>query len=139
MINGQRKQEYLDFFNQILGSNRTLDSVKMIAEVDADDNPIAVVLFSNFNGFNMELAIASKAGWVASKRFFRECFHYAFNTCGALRVTSVVDERNTKALEFNRRIGIEREFDGVLKNWFGVANGILLVMHKDKCKWIKQS
>lgn len=138
MITGERKQEYLDFFNQVVGCNRTINSVKMITELDADGNPLAVVLFGNFNGFNMELAIASKSGWSASRRFFRECFNYAFNTCNAVRVSSVVDVRNVKALSFNQRIGVKREFDGVLKNWFGVADGVLLVMHKHECKWIEK-
>jgi RimJ/RimL family protein N-acetyltransferase len=85
----------------------------------------------------MEIAIASKPGWSATRRFLRECFNYAFNTCGAVRVTSVVDVRNVKAIEFNQRIGSEKEFDGVLRNWFVGSDGVLLVLHKENCKWIK--
>lgn len=137
MIVGERKQHYLDFFNQILGADRELHEVKMISEVDENDQPLVVVIFSKFNGANMELAIASKAGWSASRRFLRECFFYAFVTCGAWRVTAVIDERNTKAIEFNQRIGMKKEFDAPLKHFFGEFDGYLLFMPKSECKWIR--
>lgn len=138
MITGERKQEYLDFFNQVLDLSLKLEHVKMISEIDSNGNPLAVAIFNNANDSNCEISIASNGKWVASRRFIKECFKYVFITCGFNRATSVMEEKNTKAIKFNQRIGFEREFEGVLKNWYALGNhGVLAVMHKDKCKWIK--
>jgi RimJ/RimL family protein N-acetyltransferase len=137
MITGERKQSYLDFSNLILGATRSLATVKMIADVDENDKPQAVVLFTNFNNFNMELSIASKPKWQSSRRFFKEVFNYAFNTCGAWRCTVVINETNVKSLDFCARLGFEMENEGRLKHFFGEHDGFLMVMHKDKCKWIR--
>lgn len=139
MITGERKQEYLDFFNAVLSVNFELDRVKMITDIDDKGDPQAVAVFNNCNDSNCEISIASNGYWKASRRFIYECFKYMFITCGLNRVTAIVEESNHKALDFDTRIGFEREFDGVLTNWFGMNNhGVVLVMHKDKCKWIRK-
>ena len=112
-----------------------IKDVKMITEIDEKGKPIAVSVFSNCSRFNMEISVASVKGWTASRRYIRECVKYAFVTCGVLRLTIYVPESNSKSLKFSNRLGFVREFDGVLKNWFGRINGVQLVMFKEN-KWL---
>lgn len=136
MITGEQKQEYLYFFNRTLGLCMDIKDVKMITDLDGEGSPIAVSVFSNCSAYNMEIAITSAAKWKSSRRFIKECAKYAFVTCGVLRLTCYIPENNNKSIKFSKRLGFEREFDGVLKSWFGNINGVQLVMMKDNCKWI---
>lgn len=137
MITGEQKQEYLDFSNAILDFDLELSDVKMISELDAQGNVVAVSTFSRCSKYNMEISIASTPRWKASRLFVRECAKYAFVTCGVLRLTIYIAESNKKSIKFSERLGFVREFDGVLKQWFGNEGGIQMVMFKDNCKWIK--
>lgn len=137
-ITGQRKRKYLNFFNRTLNGTRKLDRVKMISEVDQKDRPQCVVLFEWVNSYgNMQISIASRPGWVASRRFLRECFYYAFITCGAVMCSAIIHEGNEQALKFNRRIGMKSEFDRPIRNFYGEFGGWVYCMRKDECKWIK--
>ena len=136
MITGQQKEEYLAFFNRILLLDMEMKDVKMITEIDDKGKPIAVTVFSNCSRFNMEISVASVKGWTASRRYIKEYVKYAFQTCGVLRLTIYVPESNATSLKFSKRLGFVREFDGVLKNWFGRVNGVQLVMFKDENKWL---
>lgn len=137
-ITGDKKRKYLNFFNKTLNGSRKFDRVKMISEVNDKDQPQVVVLFEWVNGLgNMQISIASRPGWVASRRFLRECFYYAFVTCGAVICTAIIDERNVKALAFNERIGMRKEYESPIKNFFGNFDGWLVCMRKSECKWIK--
>jgi hypothetical protein len=136
MITGEQKQVYLDFFNQALNFDMQIQDLKMITETDSEGNPLAVAVFSNCSKYNMEISIASKPSWSASRRFIKECANYAFITCGVLRLTNYAEENNSKSLNFSKRLGFKREFNGVLKNWFGNINGVQLVMMKENCKWL---
>ena len=136
-ITGERRQDCLDFANRILGVNFRLDNVKMISHVDENDQPCAVVLFSNANKSGCEMSIASDGKWVATRECLRECFYYVFVTCGFNRAHAVVEHENQKALIFNQRIGFKAE--AFLQSWFELnSHGVLLVMFKHECKWLRR-
>lgn len=137
MITGDQKQEYLDFFNDILSLNMTLDDLAMLTETNQAGQPLAVVGFFNTNVNNMEVCVASKEGWSATRRFARICFDYAFFQCGVYRITCHARVSNIKSIAFQLRMGFDREFNGVLKHWFGDEDGIQFVMLKENCKWLK--
>ena len=139
MVTGNQKQEYLDLFNEILGMDLALCDLKMLTELDGNGNAMAVAGFFNSSEYNIEGAIASKQGWSATRFFARACFDYAFNRCGAARITCYTRVSNIKSIYFQTRIGFKREFDGVLKHWFGDENGIQFVMLKNDCKWLKET
>lgn len=137
MITGERKRKYLNFFNKTLNGCRKLKEVKMITELDEKGCPICVVLFEWVNDCgNMQISIASRKDWVASKRFFRECFYYAFIECGAKICTAIVDTRREQAVSFNLRIGMKKEYDKPIKGFFGDFDGWLFCMKKNECKWL---
>lgn len=137
-ITGERNQDYLDFANRILGVNFRINNVKMISHVEDDGRPVAVVLFSNANKSGCEMSIATDGSWVATREFIEECFKYVFLTCGFNRVHSAVEHENTKALEFNKRIGFK--YEATLLHWFDLNNhGELLVMFKNECKWLRRT
>ncbi len=136
-ITGERKPEYLEFASRVLGVDYKLDNVKMISHVDDDDKPHAVVLYTHSNKSGCEMSIATNGQWTATKEFIRESFYYPFVTCAFNRVHSVVEQQNTKALEFNTRIGFVQE--AFLNHWFDLNNhGILLVMFKQDCQWLRR-
>ena len=108
----------------------------MITDLNEKSELMAVVGFFNSSQYNMEICVASKQGWSASRKIIKTCFNYAFVQCNALRITSYVQENNEKSIYFHNRLGAKREFDGVLKKWFGDADGIQFVMMKEECKWL---
>lgn len=138
VITGARKRKYLNFFNRTLDGSRKLSQVKMISMVDAKDRPSVVVLFEWLNSSGtMQMSIASKNGWKCTRNFLYECFNYTFNTCGARLCTVIVNDSMTNVLEFGLRIGMRKEFDRPVANYFGDNGGWILCMKKDECKWIR--
>ena len=139
MITGDQKQQYLDLFNKGLTLDLELADLKMLTELDVNGEPNAVAGFFNSSQYNIEGAIASKQGWSGNKSFAIACFDYAFVRCEAWRMTCYVRASNAQSIMFQERLGFKREFDGVLKNWFGSEDGIQFVMFKNECKWLKET
>jgi len=139
VITGNQKQEYLDMFNAVLGLNLDLADLKMLTDIDAHGKPLAVVGFFNSSQYNLEMSIASVTGWTGTRFFAKACFDYAFNRCGAMRITCYARESNVKSIYFQTRLGFKREFSGVLKHWFGKEDGVQFFMLKKNCKWLKET
>ncbi len=109
-----------------------------VVDFHGSDMPllIAGIWFENFNGANMMMHVAAlpKSRWM-SKEVLWYTFYYAFVTCGCKRVTGLVAESNTEAIEFDERLGFK--FEARLKN--AAVDGDLLVyaMFAEDCRWLK--
>lgn len=134
MIDFTQRPEYLEFANAVLGVAFKPADCAWLASLDAAGRLLGVVIYSRFTPFHCEMSVASNSPRFLSRSFLNAAFGYPFHQCGHRRVTAVVEDSNTHALQFNKRLGFIEE--GRLKKWFGDHDGIVLGMLKEECKWI---
>jgi len=97
---------------------------------------VAGFVLNNMTETNAHVHIAGVGKRWLTKTFLFACFDYAFNQCGLKRLTGLVSEHNHEALRFDKHLGFEHEFTVPHGNAGGAV--IMLVMWKEKCRWIKQ-
>jgi RimJ/RimL family protein N-acetyltransferase len=101
-----------------------------------NDEVIAGIVINNFNGANATCHIAiARPGKYMLALFTLFC-QYAFLHAGLLRITGMVPTDMPKVLAFDKNLGFEEEF--VMKQ--AAPGGVdmhVLVMWRDKCRWLK--
>jgi len=83
------------------------DFYAMGAEVDGE--LVAGFVFNNFTDSSATCHIAVSKPSKLFLELLDHGFNYAFNVCGLLRLTGLVEASNTKALKLDEHIGFERE------------------------------
>jgi RimJ/RimL family protein N-acetyltransferase len=136
VISIEQKQEYFDFINETLNVCFEPKSCVCISSLGENGTILGVVVFDRFTETGVELSVASVSPKFLSRRFLDVVFHYAFVTAQKNRVTSVIECDNTAAIKLNKGLGFIEE--GVLKEWYGKKDGIILRMLKSECKWMKK-
>lgn len=128
----EQHQGFVDFANDILQLNHTLDSCKTITQLSDKGTIECVVLFTRASEFDIHLSIASNGKWRATKSYLTACYHYVFNTCGKRRLTVIIEEDNLLSIKFNERMG--HIFEGKLLHLFGDKHGLIYRLLKEECK-----
>lgn len=100
-----------------------------------DEVILGGVAFYNWNYKNLFMHAASDNRYWLSKLYLKYMFNYAFETCGAARITGLVDENNYHARQFNERIGFTEETR--MKDACLSGDILVYVMRRDECRWIK--
>lgn len=103
---------------------------------DASGELVAGFVLNNMTETNAHVHIAGIGKRWLTKTFLRACFEYAFHQCGLKRLTGLVSEHNSDALRFDQHLGFEHEATIPWGNAGGAV--IMLVMWKEKCRWIQQ-
>lgn len=137
MIDLEQRPEYFSFASRVLNVQYEHgDDCKSIARLHEDGSIAAVALFTNFHEHDLEISIASDGSrkWL-DRRFLRVVFGYPFKMLQMKRVTGIVEQDNTAALDMDRRLGFVEE--GRLRKWFGDKDGIVFGMLAEECKWLK--
>lgn len=70
---------------------------------------IAGVVYSDYNGVNINMHVASEGPYWLNKAYLWVCFDYPFNQCKVKRVTALIGEGNTKSIRFTEHLGFELE------------------------------
>jgi RimJ/RimL family protein N-acetyltransferase len=106
-----------------------------ITRLNDDGTPCAVVVYTRFSPHNCEMSIATDGGsrW-ASREFIGVCYRYPFKQLGLSRISIVIEEDNTRSLNLARKLGHVQE--GILQQWFGTKNGVLMRMLANECRWV---
>jgi RimJ/RimL family protein N-acetyltransferase len=99
---------------------------------------LAVVLYTNFNGVNIEMHVASDGSrrWL-NRAFLHEAFRYPFEQLGCQRVSGCVAARNVDALNFDLALGFKQE--GYMRR--ATEHGddlIILGMMREDCRFLKK-
>lgn len=136
MISIQQRPEFFDFINDILNVCFDPKLCVCIASLDKNENILGVVVFDRFTESGCELSVASKSPRFLNRSLLDVVFHYAFVTAKKNRITSVIECDNIDAIKLNKGLGFIEE--GVLKEWYGNKDGIILRMLKSECKWMKK-
>ena len=106
-----------------------------------DGKPVAAFVLTECRkmkyGADARVAFGAIEGsaW-ATRASMRAMFEFAFAGCGCTRLTSVVSERNTRAITLNKRAGF-RKVGVVPRGYDGKTNAIVYSMLADQCPWYK--
>jgi RimJ/RimL family protein N-acetyltransferase len=103
--------------------------------VDKSGKLVGGIVLHEFNQANFYIHVASDSPgrWI-NREFLHVLFSYAFDQAGAKRVTGIVPESNTVALEFDLAVGFQIE--ARLKEAHPKGDMLVIVMTRDTCKWI---
>jgi len=95
------------------------------------------VIYDRWNGANMEITIAAEKGTKGLRPSrMAALFAYPFITCGAQRLTALIDECNPRSLVLCENMGFERE--AVLKRAAHDFGDVLVMrMFRNDCPWIR--
>lgn len=105
--------------------------VSVVAE---DGSLLAVVAYYGFSEGNCEFSVATFGSGAFSKQILRDLFTYPFLVLKLRRVTAVSSVKNHRAIEILKRLGFVAE--GIGRNWFSDAHGLILGMVREECKWL---
>jgi RimJ/RimL family protein N-acetyltransferase len=97
---------------------------------------IAGVVFSDFNGVNINMHVASDGSrrWL-TKEFLRVVFDYPFNQAKVKRVTGLVGEGNIEARKFDEHIGFKLE--ARLAGAHPTGDLLIYVMRREDCRFLR--
>lgn len=95
---------------------------------------LAVVAYYGFSAGNCEFSVATFGQHPFSRQILRTLFAYPFQQLQLRRVTAVSSFNNPRAVNLLERLGFVKE--GVVRNWFPDAHGLLLGMTREECKWL---
>ena len=103
--------------------------------VDQDNKIEWVIGYTAFIGKTCQMHMVNLKGGYTPKGLLFGAFDFPFNHCGIEKVFGIVNSNNTKAMEYDRKLGFKEalRFEGMHDN-----DGDLVVLHMDKadCKWI---
>jgi hypothetical protein len=103
--------------------------------VDQDNNIEWVIGYTAFIGKTCQMHMVNLKGGYTPKGLLFGAFDFPFNHCGLEKVFGIVNSKNTKAMEYDQKLGFKEalRFEGMHDN-----GGDLVVLHMDKadCKWI---
>jgi RimJ/RimL family protein N-acetyltransferase len=99
---------------------------------------IAGVVYDGYTGTNIFMHVAAIEGkrWLVRK-YLHACFAYPFGQLGCRRITGSVAADNGAALRLDFHLGFEYETQ--LKDALPSGDLIMLVMWKEKCRWLNIS
>ena len=114
------------------GIGTSNDSMTAIGDVK-DGVLIAGFAFENWNSNN--LWGHSRIDASPGKQFWIETADYIFNQCGVKRFSATVEASNKEAIKLNLHIGFE--IDAVLKDAGKTGDLLVMVLWRDKCRFLK--
>lgn len=108
---------------------------KAIKLVDAEGEIQAMAGYDYWtpNAVQMHIWIKHPEAYL-SKEFVQEGFRYPFNS-GRNLVIGVTPGDNTRALEFNRKLGFQ-ETHRIIDGWSAGTDMVIQEMRRDQCRWL---
>ena len=127
-----RRSEALDWVNTRNNEDFQIFSARTVTMRSKADELKAVVVMDNWSDYGCFMHIFSDGSnrW-CSKKLINAVFAYVFYDCSKLRVTGIVDARNSKALNFDIKLGFRVE--GIARDACGLGKDsvILGLTYKD--------
>lgn len=98
--------------------------------------PIAAVIYNNFNGHDIHMTIATNTPRWASRAVLRALFVYPFLTLGVARVTATTGKGNSRAQRLLEGVGFRQE-GAVRLGILGREDALLYGMLRQECRWVE--
>jgi hypothetical protein len=106
----------------------------VIASVSADGELMGGVVYQGYTGASVQMHVASfMPNWI-TKDLLWVTFHYPFEQLGVKKVFGQVGVHNTKALEFDLKLGFKEETR--IADVYPEGDMALLSMYKADCRWL---
>ena len=103
--------------------------------VDAQNKIEWVIGYTAFIGKTCQMHMVNLKGGYTPKGLLFGAFDFPFNHCGLEKVFGIVNSKNTKAMEYDQKLGFKEalRFEGMHDD-----GGDLVVFHMNKadCRWI---
>ena len=129
------KQIALDVLHREIGLQSSGD-FEALLWVSPENEIEWVVGYTGFIGYTCQASMVNVGGKYCPKELLFAAFDYPFNYRGRQKVLGIVNSLNTKALEFDKRIGFKEVFRFDAMHDDG-GDLIIMEMNKDECRWIK--
>ena len=129
---GQPVQVLYEWLNERVGLAWS-DDFKAIGRVIGDEL-VGVVGFTGFNGASMQMHMAGASKHWITRKFIREAFRYAFETCGCKVVFGLVPSGNTVALGIDHRLGFKEV--AMIPGAHPDGGLHFLVLRREDCRWV---
>jgi L-amino acid N-acyltransferase YncA len=96
-----------------------------------------VVGYTAFIGKTCQMHMVNLKGGYTPKQLLRAAFDYPFNQLGIEKTFGIVNSLNTKAMEYDQKLGFKEatRFEGVHDNGGDI---VVFCMDKADCRWIKE-
>jgi hypothetical protein len=104
---------------------------------DEKDSIEWVIGYTAFIGKTCQMHMVNLKGGYTPKGLLFGAFDYPFNYCGLEKVFGVVNSLNTKAMEYDQKLGF-KEAVRFPKMHANGGDMIIFEMDKTDCKWIKE-
>jgi hypothetical protein len=105
--------------------------------VDADNKIEWVVGYTAFIGKTCQIHMVNLKGGYTPRKLLFGAFDFPFNHCGLEKVFGIVNSKNIKAMEYDKKLGFKEaiKFNGMHED-----GGDLTVLYMDKadCRWIRE-
>lgn len=114
------------------------DDSAIVALLD-DTKVLAVVIFSHYNGKNVEMSIVSGSTRWAGKDYIKACFEFAFEHLGCVHITTQVRADNHRSIRLTEGLGFTvegRMRSAIVDFEENVYDGIIFGMLKNECGWL---
>lgn len=96
-----------------------------------------VIGYTAFIGKTCQMHMVNLKGGYTPKELLKAAFDYPFNQCGIEKTFGIVNSNNTKAMEYDQKLGFTeaKRFEKMHDD-----NGDIVVfeMNKADCRWIKE-
>lgn len=119
---------------QQVGISRSLEGMTCIGMLK-EGVLVGGILYEGYTGTNIFMHCASDGSkrWL-TKSFLHAIFAYPFLYLGCKRVSGLTPATNHRAVDFNRKIGLE--FEAVIEEGCRSGDLILTRMWKKDCRWL---
>ena len=134
IVDWSQNLDHLHFASSAIDVKFDPAQVTWLASLDESGNLLGVVVYSRFSECNCEMSVVAASPKFLTRKALKAFFGYPFHQLKLPRVTAVVATNNKRAFNFNQRLGFVVE--GYLRKWFADADGIVLGMLKDECRWL---
>lgn len=96
-----------------------------------------VVGYTAFIGKTCQMHMVNLRGGYTPKLLLKSAFEYPFNYCDLEKVFGIVNSKNTKAMEYDQKLGFKEvhRFIGVHDEGGDI---VVFEMNKADCRWIKE-
>jgi hypothetical protein len=94
----------------------------------------AGVTYHNWNGYNIDAAVAIDDGFHWTRSRIRTIFEYPFTQLGARRMSALIEHDNTQSRRFVERLGFTLE--ATLAHACKAGDLLLYRMTSTECRWL---
>lgn len=103
-----------------------------------DQNQIEWVIgYTAFIGKTCQMHMVNLKGGYTPKQLLKSAFDYPFNQLGIEKAFGIVNSLNTKAMEYDQKLGFKEavRFAGMHENG---GDLVVFEMNKSDCRWIRE-